>query len=72
MKMQYKKKNYKYITTAPLSGIIAAPRLAVPSEPIEAPGPIEGLETVARLFMLMPIMGGGPWVPAGAGLYASM
>lgn len=36
------------------------------------PGPIGGPGIVPLLFIFIPIIGGGPWVPAGAGLNASM
>lgn len=56
----------------PLSGIIGVPIFAAPSGPMAGPGPIGGPGIVPLLFIFIPIIGGGPWVPAGAGLNASM
>lgn len=39
---------------------------------MEGPGPIAGPGKVPLLFIFIPIIGGGPWLPAGAGLNASM
>lgn len=67
-----KELNLWYITTVPLSGIIGVPIFAAPSGPMEGPGPIAGPGKVPLLFIFIPIIGGGPWLPAGAGLNASM